>query len=127
MLPLKYSFFAAAVSVLLVGPVAAQTVPTVADGQGAPVRVQTTLSFFMSGSGAEDELPQKLDQARKIVFQLATRECELLRSTIAKDCKLESVNSNVRQIEGRQPQLQQPTGYNVSGTIQSTVSLKAQP
>jgi len=125
MLPLKHSFFAAAASVLLIGPVEAQTVP--ADGQGMPVRVQTTLSFFMSGSGAEDELPQKLDQARKIVFQLATRECELLRSTIAKDCKLESVNSNVRQIEGRQPQIQQPTGYNVSGTIQSTVSLKAQP
>ncbi|KPF98960.1 hypothetical protein IP86_10265 [Rhodopseudomonas sp. AAP120] len=127
MLLAKYCWFAAVAAVLMTAPAAAQTAPGGADGQGAPVRVQTSISFFVAGSGTEDELPQKLDQARKTVYLLATRECELLRSTIAKDCRLESVNSNVRQAEGRSPQLQQPSGYSVSGTIGSVITLKALP
>lgn len=127
MLFVKHCWVAAAAAVLMVGPAVAQTAPAGADGQGAPVRIQTSISFFVAGSGGEDELPQKLDQARKMVYLLAARECELLRSTIAKDCKLEQVSSNVRQTEGRPPQLQQPSGYNVSGTIGSVVSLKALP
>ena len=127
MLTVKHCWFAAAAAVLMVGPAAAQTVSAGAEWQGAPVRIQTSISFFVTGSGGDEELPQKLDQARKTVYLLAARDCELLKSTIAKDCKLESVNSTVRQNEGRQPQLQQPSGYNVSGTIQSVITFKAQP
>ncbi len=126
MLSSKNVAVAAAAAVLMVGPAAAQTAPG-AEGQGAQVRIQTSISFFVPGGGTEDELPQKIDQARKLVYQLATRDCELLRSTIAKDCRLESVNSNVRQNDGRPPQMQQPSGYHVSGSIQSVISLKTQP
>ena len=126
MLSAKHIAVAAAAAVLMVGPAAEQTVPG-AEGQGAPVRIQTSISFFVPGTGADDELPQKIDQARKLVYQLATRDCELLRSTIAKDCRLESVNSNIRQNDVRLPQMQQPGGYHVSGSIQSVISLKAQP
>lgn len=127
MLPLRYCLLAATTAVLLVGPVAAQTTPAGADGQSTPVRIQTSLTFFLPGAVSGDELPQKLDQARKIVYQLAMRECETLRSTIARDCKLESVNSNIRQTETRPQQLQQPEGYHVSGSFQSVITLKPQP
>ncbi|WP_322518014.1 hypothetical protein SR870_11105 [Rhodopseudomonas palustris] len=127
MLPMKYCLLAAAASVLLVGPVAAQTAPAAAEGQSTPVRIQTNLTFFLPGAVSGEELPQKIDQARKIVYQLAMRECEALRSTIARDCKLESVNSNIRQSEARPQQLQQSPGYHVSGSIQSVINLKSQP
>src|SRR4051812_20697942 len=43
------------------------------------------------------------DKARRTVYEMAARECDLLREVLAKDCRMESVNNNI----GRQTSQQQ--------------------
>jgi hypothetical protein len=47
-------------------------------------------------------------------------ECDLLRDTLAKDCRLESVNVNV----GRQFGVQQQEGYTINGTMNFQIAPK---
>jgi hypothetical protein len=86
------------------------------------VRVQSNINLFMPGPTGDGEDAQKLrDRARRVIYEMAARECDLLRDTIAKDCRLESVNSNV----GRQGyNQQQPDGYTVSGNMSLQITLK---
>ena len=51
---------------------------------------------------------------------MAARECDLLREVIAKDCRLESVNSNINRQFGQQQQ----EGLNVSGSMSMQITLK---
>jgi hypothetical protein len=51
---------------------------------------------------------------------LAARECDLLREILAKECRLESVNTNINRQWGRQQQ----EGYNVSGSMSLQITLK---
>jgi hypothetical protein len=112
----------ASVVLLLAPPAGAQTV-----GQGSgqrqesPVRVQTTFAFFMAGPAGESEEAQKSrDKARRMVYEMAARECDLIREVLAKDCKMESVSSNV----GRQFGQQQVEGYTVNGSVTLLITLK---
>ena len=65
---------------------------------------------------------QKLrDRARRMIYEMAAHECDLLREVLAKDCRLESVNNNLnRQHYGSQ----QPDGYTVNGSMSLQVTLK---
>ena len=75
----------------------------------------------MAGPSGEGEEAQKLrDKARRIVYEMAARECDLLREVLAKDCRMESVSSNV----GRQYGQQQPEGYTVNGSVNFQITLK---
>ena len=113
---------AASVTLLLAAPAAAQTVGQASgQRQDSPVRIQANVSFFVAGPVGESEDVQKsLDKARRIVYQLATHECDLLREILAKDCKMESVSSNVARQHGQQ----QPEGYTVNGTVSLQITLK---
>jgi hypothetical protein len=85
------------------------------------VRIQTNINFFMTGPTGEGEEAQKLrDRARRIVYEMAAHECDLLREILAKDCKMESVNTNI----GRQFGQQQQEGYTVNGSMSFQISLK---
>lgn len=85
------------------------------------MRVQSTVNLFMAGTTGEGEEAQKLrDRARRLVYDMAARECDLLRDVLAKDCRLESVNSNI----GRQYGQQQQEGFTVNGTMNLQVTLK---
>ena len=56
-----------------------------------------------------------------MVYEMAARECDLLREVIAKDCRLESVNNNLnRQNFGSQ----QPDGYTVNDSLSLQITLK---
>ncbi|MBR0696362.1 hypothetical protein [Bradyrhizobium lablabi] len=89
--------------------------------QEGSVRVQSTVNLFMAGTTGEGEEAQKLrDRARRLVYDMAARECDLLRDVLAKDCRLESVNSNI----GRQYGQQQQEGFTVNGTMNLQVTLK---
>jgi hypothetical protein len=60
------------------------------------VRIQTNINFFVAGPTGEGEEAQKLrDRARRIVYEMAAHECDLLREVLAKDCRMESVNTNI--------------------------------
>ena len=85
------------------------------------MRIQSNISFFIAGPTGEGEEAQKLrDKARRIVYEMAAHECDLLREVLAKDCRMESVNNNNinRQIG------QQQEGDTVNGSMSLQISLK---
>jgi hypothetical protein len=94
---------------------------------GAPrqegfVRVQSNINMFVPGPTGDGEEAQKLrDRGRRMIYEMAAHECDLLRDVIAKDCRLESVNTNLnRQNYGSQ----QPDGYTVNGSMSLQITLK---
>ena len=113
---------------LLLAPAAAQTpgqriVLEQLGGQRqeGQVRVQSNINFFVAGPTADGEDAQKLrDKAQRAVYEMAARQCDLHREVLAKDCRMESVNSNI----GRQFGQQQQEGYSVNGAMSFQITLK---
>jgi hypothetical protein len=107
---------------LLASPVSAQTVsPLAGQHQEAPVRVQNNFNFFVPGPNNDSEESRKSrDSARRAIYEMAAKECDLLREVLAKDCRLESVASNV----SRQFGPQQPDGYTVNGSMSLQITVK---
>jgi hypothetical protein len=128
MSPFKCLFAAAAAALVLVtpaAPVAAQRVPVeqspATQRQEGAVRVQSSITMFVAGPTGEGEEAQKLrDRGRRLIYDLAARECDLLREAIARDCKLESISSNIN----RQSGAQQQEGYNINGSMSFQIMLK---
>ena len=128
MLSFRNAFIAGA-TLLLATPVIAQTPGqriVIENAGSSPrqeglVRVQTNINFFLTGPTGEGEEAQKLrDKARRIVYEMAAHECDLLREALAKDCRMESVNTNI----GRQFGQQQQEGLTVNGSMSFQISLK---
>ncbi|MGV7212041.1 hypothetical protein [Bradyrhizobium sp. UFLA05-112] len=89
--------------------------------QEGSVRVQSTINFFVAGPSGDTDDAQKLrDRARRTVYEMAARECDLLREVLAKDCRLETVNSNINRQFGQQQQ----EGFSVSGSMSLQITLK---
>lgn len=85
------------------------------------VRVQSTINFFVAGPTGESEEAQKLrDHARRAVYEMAARECDLLREVIAKDCRMESVSNNINRQHGSQQQ----EGFTITGSMSFQITLK---
>jgi hypothetical protein len=106
--------------VLVAEPAAAQMMGR-GDGQ---VRIQSSINFFLPGPTGDSEDAQKLrDQARRTVYEMAARECELLRETLAKDCRLEAVNANLNTNRGDYGR-QQQEGYSVNGSMNLQITVK---
>jgi len=86
------------------------------------VRIQSSLSFFLPGPAGDGDDAQKVrERARSIVYDTAAQECDLLRKNLAKDCRLENVNTNVNSTRQFN---QQQEGYNVNGTMSFQITLK---
>ena len=89
--------------------------------QDGPVRVQTSINFFVAGPSGDSEEAQKLrERARRAVYEMAAHECDVLREVLARDCRMESVNTNVNRQFGSQ----QTEGFNISGTMAFQITLK---
>jgi predicted dehydrogenase len=83
--------------------------------------VQSTINFFVAGPSNDSEEAQKLrDRARRSIYEMATHECDLLREVLAKDCRMESVNTNINRQFGPH----QSEGFNVSGSMSFQITLK---
>jgi hypothetical protein len=109
----------------LAAPAMAQTAQTVGQASGlrqeAPVRIQTNFNFFVRGAAGDSEEARKArDNARRSIYEVAARECEILREVLAKECRLESVTSNI----GQQYGAQQPEGFSVNGAMSFQVILR---
>jgi hypothetical protein len=88
------------------------------------VRVQSNFNFFIPGPTGEGEEAQKLrEKARRIVYEMAAHECDLLREVLASECRLESVNDNINIININR-QFQQQEGFNVNGSMSFQILLK---
>lgn len=82
--------------------------------------MQSSVSFFMAGPTGDGEDAQKLrDRARRVVYEMAARECDLLREVLAKDCRMESVTTNTNRQFG-----QQPEGLLINGSMNFQITLK---
>ena len=85
------------------------------------VRIQSTINFFVAGPTGESEEAQKLrDRARRAVYEMAARECDLLREVIAKDCRMEQVSNNINRQYGNQQQ----EGFTITGSMNFQITLK---
>ena len=88
------------------------------------VRVQTSINVFMSGPSGEGEAAEQLrERARRMIYQIASRECGVLEEVLARTCRLEAINVNlsrqIGQVAGGMGE-----GYMVAGSMTMVVTLK---
>jgi hypothetical protein len=115
----------AALVLLSVGGANAQTV-VIQQRPGAPdqkneVRVQVNVSFFVPGTvnGTEASLKSQ-EQARQSLYESAGHECEVLKATLASECRLETLGVNVNRNYGNP----QNEGFTATGNFAYKVTLK---
>jgi hypothetical protein len=91
--------------------------------QEGMVRVQLQIQLFIPGPTDESEQAEKQrERARRILYEMAAKECDLMREVVARDCRLESVNVNLNR-QGN-PQVPQMQGYQVGGSMSYQITLK---
>jgi hypothetical protein len=83
------------------------------------VRVQLGINFFLPGpTNDSDEAAKIRDRARRMVYDMAGRECGVLLDTIAAECRLESITLNVnRQVTPMGQMGQQAEGFVANGQL----------
>jgi hypothetical protein len=87
------------------------------------VRVQLSIQLFIPGPTDESaEADKQRERARRVLYEMAAKECDLMREVVARDCRLESVNVNLNR--QRNPQVPQMEGYQVGGSMTYQISLK---
>ena len=98
--------------------------PAQLDPNAGPIRVQINVNFFVPGPANESEQSIALrDRASRVIYDMAVRQCEVLREKLADDCRLENVNVNIN----RQPQQfggQVTEGFQVTGALGYRISQK---
>jgi hypothetical protein len=126
--PTRLLFTGASLSLLIASPVAqaqGQRIILESGGQRQEgfVRVQSNINMFVPGPTGDGEEAQKLrDRGRRMIYEMAAHECDLLRDVIAKDCRLESVNTNLNRQNNYNSQ--QPDGDTVNGSMSLQITLK---
>ncbi len=124
--------FAACASAMLITSATAQS-PVLQDGrvqgvfqpgrQDGFVRVQSSLNFFVPAPAGDSEDAQKSrEKARRMIYETAARECDLLKETLAKDCRLENINSNISTNRQYGPAPQE--GFTINGSMSFQITLK---
>jgi hypothetical protein len=85
------------------------------------LRVSLTVQIFVvAPTDSSPEALKAQEDARRKVYEIATRECALLLDVIASDCRLENVNVNVNRYHNPQ----QPQGFNINGSMNFRVTMK---
>ncbi len=85
------------------------------------VRVHVNINVFVPAPMDDSQAVIKAqEQTRRALYESAGRECEILRATIASDCRLESINVNMNRYSS--PKRQE--GFNASGGFGYRVTLK---
>ena len=93
----------------------------VTESRGQQVRVQSNVNFFMPGPSGEGEAATQLrDRARRMIYEMASRECSLVEDVLARTCRLEAINVNINRQQGSG----MGEGYMVGGNVTMVVTLK---
>lgn len=86
------------------------------------VRVNVSMNFFVPAKlDDSDAVAKAQERARRMLYQSGSQECDLLRATIADDCRLERINVNVRMMPNYR---QQGSGLNATGNFGYRITLK---
>lgn len=84
------------------------------------VRVQLSVQLFIAAPTDESDEAERLrERSRRLLYQMAAKECDVMRDVMARDCRLEAVNVNLH----RQPNPQM-SGYQVMGNMTYQITLK---
>jgi hypothetical protein len=84
-------------------------------------RVTVSYNLYVPGPvGLSDAGIAAQEHARRSMYTLAAKECEVLRETIAVECRLETINVNVNRHQGQQ----QPEGFSIGANVGYRVTLK---
>jgi len=84
-----------------------------------PVRISVGVSTFAPApSGDGDQALKAQEEGRRMIYEIAGRECAIMRDVLASDCHIESININVQRVSGNQ-NFNGPKGdgYNINGNI----------
>jgi hypothetical protein len=82
------------------------------------VRISVGVNMFVPAPSDDGEQALRAQEvSRKMIYELAGRECAVLRETLASECRLESVNVNVQRSGNRFGNQGAPEGFNVNGNI----------
>jgi hypothetical protein len=88
--------------------------------QEGMVRVQMSIQLFVPGpTDDSDDADKQRERARRALYNLASKECDVLRDVMARDCRLESININLNRQSNAQMQ-----GYGVHGSMAFHITLK---
>jgi hypothetical protein len=81
--------------------------------------------MFVPAAGDDGAQSLKAQEdGRKLLYEAAAHECELLSATIASDCRLESINVNVQRVSANQNYGQKVDGYNINGNMNYRIAPK---
>jgi len=88
--------------------------------QGQQIRLSLNMNLFVPDAwGLNEQGVKAQEQARRSVYELAVRECTVLRDSIASECRMESMNVNINRHQG-----QQPEGFTIGANASYRVILK---
>jgi len=75
------------------------------DASHNDVRVQINVSFLIPGVADDSEASlEAQEKARRSLYERAGRECELMKVTLANECRLQSVNVSINRQFNRAPE-----------------------
>lgn len=113
---------AASAQTIVINPNKSRVLPSPAVEQ---IRVSLGVSMFVPAPGDDNAQSLKAQEdGRKMVYEAAAHECEVLRATIASDCTLELINISVQRVSANQNYGQKVDGYNINGSINYRVLTK---
>jgi hypothetical protein len=93
--------------------------------QEGTVRVQSTISYFVPGPTDDGEVAQKLrDRARRQIYDTASRECDVLKETLASTCRMENITSNLNVTSRQYGNSGQQEGFTINGSMSYQITLK---
>jgi hypothetical protein len=85
-------------------------------------RVQVSVSFFIDDDAKDIAKSTKLaEETRQKFYEMAGHECELLKSTVASECKLDNVSININR---QQNYAQKREGFTATGMFVYRISPK---
>ncbi len=84
-----------------------------------PIRISLSVNMFVPTPGDDSAQALKAQEdGRKMIYEFAARECDVLRDVLANDCRLESININVQHVPANQNfNGAKVDGYNIGGNI----------
>ncbi len=86
------------------------------------VRVNVSMNFFVPAPLDDSDASMKAqERTRRILYESAGKECDVLRATVASECRLEGINVSMRMTPGYG---QQEPRLNASGNFSYHIKLK---
>jgi hypothetical protein len=102
---------ARAETTIVVNPKDRPMMPTMPGAE--QVRVSVGINMFVPLTDGAEQSVKAQEDARRMVYDLADRECTVLREVLASECRLESINVNVQRNQfGPQKE-----GLSVNGNV----------